>query len=119
MTVDSYIHNATHHIKRVLAGRHALLEGAVKRWKRSTYEKGSLVEGRYELLRAPTGAGIVLAPGYAASDKLIGEIQDFVKERTAPYKYPREIEFLDELPRNATGKVLKKDLRARESETSA
>jgi fatty-acyl-CoA synthase len=40
-----------------------------------------------------------------------------VKANLASYKSPREIEFLDELPRNATGKVLKKDLRARESES--
>ena len=39
-----------------------------------------------------------------------------VKANLASYKSPREIEFLDELPRNATGKVLKRDLRARESE---
>jgi fatty-acyl-CoA synthase len=42
-----------------------------------------------------------------------------VKANLASYKSPREIEFLDELPRNATGKVLKKDLRAREAEKSA
>ncbi|MFL5874050.1 MAG: AMP-binding protein [Solirubrobacterales bacterium] len=42
-----------------------------------------------------------------------------VKANLASYKSPREIEFLDELPRNATGKVLKKDLHARESEKSA
>ena len=42
-----------------------------------------------------------------------------VKANLASYKSPREIEFLDELPRNATGKVLKKDLRASESEKSA
>jgi fatty-acyl-CoA synthase len=42
-----------------------------------------------------------------------------VKANLASYKSPREIEFLDELPRNATGKVLKKDLRASKSETSA
>jgi acyl-CoA synthetase (AMP-forming)/AMP-acid ligase II len=42
-----------------------------------------------------------------------------VKANLASYKSPREIEFLDELPRNATGKVLKKDLRARESQQSA
>jgi len=42
-----------------------------------------------------------------------------VKANLAAYKSPREIEFLEELPRNATGKVLKKDLRARESEASA
>ena len=42
-----------------------------------------------------------------------------VKANLASYKSPREIEFLDELPRNATGKVLKKDLRAREGQKSA
>jgi acyl-CoA synthetase (AMP-forming)/AMP-acid ligase II len=42
-----------------------------------------------------------------------------VKANLAAYKSPREIEFLDELPRNATGKVLKKDLRARDKEASA
>jgi fatty-acyl-CoA synthase len=42
-----------------------------------------------------------------------------VKANLAAYKTPREIEFLEELPRNATGKILKKDLRAREGERSA
>jgi fatty-acyl-CoA synthase len=42
-----------------------------------------------------------------------------VKANLASYKSPREIEFLDELPRNATGKVLKKDLRARDTKASA
>ena len=42
-----------------------------------------------------------------------------VKANLAGYKAPREVEFLDELPRNATGKVLKRDLRARDKETSA
>jgi acyl-CoA synthetase (AMP-forming)/AMP-acid ligase II len=42
-----------------------------------------------------------------------------VKANLASYKSPREIEFLDELPRNATGKVLKRDLHARDKETSA
>jgi fatty-acyl-CoA synthase len=42
-----------------------------------------------------------------------------VKKNLAAYKTPREVEFLDELPRNATGKILKKDLRARHKEASA
>jgi fatty-acyl-CoA synthase len=48
-----------------------------------------------------------------------GALTVHVKANLASYKSPREIEFLDELPRNATGKVLKKDLRARDKETSA
>jgi acyl-CoA synthetase (AMP-forming)/AMP-acid ligase II len=48
-----------------------------------------------------------------------GTLTAHVKAHLASYKAPREIEFLDELPRNATGKVLKRDLRARDKETSA
>jgi acyl-CoA synthetase (AMP-forming)/AMP-acid ligase II len=48
-----------------------------------------------------------------------GDLTAHVKANLASYKSPREIEFLDELPRNATGKVLKKDLRAREGQKSA
>ncbi len=48
-----------------------------------------------------------------------GDLTAHVKANLASYKSPREIEFLEELPRNATGKVLKKDLRARDKETSA
>jgi acyl-coenzyme A synthetase/AMP-(fatty) acid ligase len=61
-------------------------------------------------------AFIVLAPGYERSGRLSKEIQDFVKERTAPYKYPREIEFLDELPKTISGKVKRAMLRTRELE---
>ena len=61
-------------------------------------------------------AFIVLAPGYKASDKLAQEIQDFVKARTAPYKYPREIEFMGELPKTVSGKIKRAVLRSRELE---
>jgi fatty-acyl-CoA synthase len=44
------------------------------------------------------------------------DLRAHVKANLAAYKTPREIEFLDELPRNATGKILKKDLEAREAE---
>ena len=40
------------------------------------------------------------------------EIQDFVKGHTAPYKYPREIEFRDALPKTISGKIRRVDLRA-------
>ena len=59
---------------------------------------------------------IVLAPGFKASEKLAQEIQDFVKTRTAPYKYPREIEFMDELPKTVSGKIKRAVLRSRELE---
>ena len=64
-------------------------------------------------------AFIVLAPGFEGSDELIKEIQDYVKKETAPYKYPREIEFLKELPKTVSGKIRRVDLRKMEEEKKA
>ena len=50
-------------------------------------------------------AFVVLKPGWASEAKLAQELQEFVKSKLAPYKYPRWIAFLDELPKTATGKV--------------
>lgn len=57
-------------------------------------------------------AYVVLAGGHTASDDLVGEIQDFVKSVTAPYKYPREIEFRETLPKTISGKIRRVELRA-------
>ena len=59
-------------------------------------------------------AFIVLHDGFEGSTALAKELQDFVKRMTAPYKYPRRIEFIDELPKNAVGKIQRRDLRLRE-----
>jgi 2-aminobenzoate-CoA ligase len=56
-------------------------------------------------------ACIVLAPGRAGDAALTRELQDFVKQRIAPYKYPRVIEYLETLPKTATGKLQRKALR--------
>ena len=56
-------------------------------------------------------AYVVLKSGFAASDALAAELQAHVKRVTAPYKYPREIEFVAELPKNASGKLLRRVLR--------
>ena len=56
-------------------------------------------------------AFVVLKPGMAASAQVAEELQNFVKSKLAPYKYPRWIEFLDELPKTATGKVQRYILR--------
>jgi 2-aminobenzoate-CoA ligase len=50
-------------------------------------------------------AFVVLRPGVEASNGLLKELQDFVKQNIAPYKYPRAIEFRDSLPRTQTGKL--------------
>jgi acetyl-CoA synthetase len=57
---------------------------------------------------------VVLKAGYAASPQLAAELQEHVKRTTAPYKYPREIEFVAEVPKNAAGKLLRRELRDRE-----
>ena len=56
-------------------------------------------------------AFVVPAPGRAGDGALAKELQDFVKQRIAPYKYPRAIEFTDSLPKTATGKLQRKALR--------
>ena len=56
-------------------------------------------------------ATIVLTAGYEASDELAKEIQHFVKELTAPYKYPRVVEFVKELPKTISGKIRRTELR--------
>ncbi len=58
-------------------------------------------------------AWIVLRPGFAASEQLAREIQDFVKVKLAAHEYPRFVQFTDSLPMTATGKVLRRELRAR------
>jgi benzoate-CoA ligase family protein len=56
-------------------------------------------------------AFVVLREGYAGNPELARELQDFVRQRITPYKYPRHIEFLPELPKTAAGKVLRYKLR--------
>jgi acyl-coenzyme A synthetase/AMP-(fatty) acid ligase len=58
-------------------------------------------------------AFVVLAPDAEASDALVAELQSHTKAQIAPYKYPREIEFVDALPKTATGKLRRSELRAR------
>ena len=57
-------------------------------------------------------AYVVLADGVAADAELVPKLQDFVKAEIAPYKYPRAVEFVDELPRTQTGKLQRFRLRA-------
>ena len=55
-------------------------------------------------------ASIVLLPGTEGTDELKKEIQNYVKKRTAPYKYPRIVEFRTELPKTVSGKIIRKKL---------
>jgi acetyl-CoA synthetase/medium-chain acyl-CoA synthetase len=59
-------------------------------------------------------AFVVLRPGHAAGDALVKTLQDHVKRVTAPYKYPRAIEFVESLPKTVSGKIRRVELRDRE-----
>ena len=56
-------------------------------------------------------ATVVLAKGYKASEELKVELQDHVKRVTAPYKYPRIVDFVDELPKTISGKIRRVEIR--------
>ncbi len=59
-------------------------------------------------------ATIVLAPGFEPSETLTHELQSWVKTQTAPYKYPRVIEYVDELPKTFSGKIRRVEIRQRD-----
>jgi acyl-coenzyme A synthetase/AMP-(fatty) acid ligase len=71
---------------------------------------GAPSEERGEIVKAV----VVLTRGVAANDALRCELQDYVKSQIAPYKYPRAIEFVTELPRTSTGKLQRSRLRQQE-----
>lgn len=76
---------------------------------------GSPSEERGEIVKA----FVVLKGEISASDLLRRELQDYVKSQIAPYKYPRAIEFVTELPRSSTGKLQRARLREREKKKLA
>jgi acetyl-CoA synthetase len=60
-------------------------------------------------------AFVMLAEGYEPTEALTRELQDHVKNTTAPYKYPRIIEYVKELPKTISGKIMRRELRERPS----
>jgi acyl-CoA synthetase (AMP-forming)/AMP-acid ligase II len=80
------------------------------------YEHPSVLEAAavgvpHEVLGEDVGAFVVIKPGETLDD---ASLIDFCRERLADYKVPRRVAFVDELPRNATGKVLKNQLKEHE-----
>lgn len=59
-------------------------------------------------------AFVVLKPGHEGNEALTLELQDLVKRVTAPYKYPRQVEYIKELPKTISGKILRGELRRRQ-----
>ncbi len=61
-------------------------------------------------------ATVVLARGFAPDEELRQELQDHVKRVTAPYKYPRIVEFVTELPKTISGKIRRVEIREHDEE---
>jgi acetyl-CoA synthetase len=77
--------------------------------------KEAAVVGSPDVIRGMiVKAYIVPKEGYQPSGQLVKDIQKFVKKHTAPYKYPRAIEFIDELPKTISGKIKRNVLRERD-----
>mgnify|MGYP002040297245 FL=1 len=90
-------------IESCLIGHPAVANAAVV--PKPDAERGALVK-----------AYVVLTPEFAHRDRadVIENLQEHVRERLAPYEYPKEIEFVDELPMTTTGKIQRRVLRLRE-----
>jgi acetyl-CoA synthetase/medium-chain acyl-CoA synthetase len=77
------------------------------------------VVGKPDALRGEiVKAFVVLAPGHAPAPELAVELQEHVKRVTAPYKYPREVEFVADLPKTISGKIRRTELRQLERHRS-
>jgi len=86
-------------IESILIEHPAVVESAVV--PAPDEDRGSIVK-----------AFVVLGPEYEPSEELTAEIQAHCKALTAPYKYPRQIEFIGELPKTASGKIRRVELRS-------
>jgi acetyl-CoA synthetase len=86
-------------VESALVSHEAVAEAAVV---------GAPDEVRGEVVRAV----VVLRDGFAPSDDLVKALQNHVREETAPYKYPRIVDFIDALPRTVSGKVRRVELRS-------
>jgi 2-aminobenzoate-CoA ligase len=98
MIVSSGYNISGPEVEEALMGHDAVLECCVVGVPDT--ERGQLVT-----------AFVVLREGFAGSEALMAELQNFTKEQIAPYKYPRAITFVDHLPRSTTGKVQRSVMR--------
>jgi 2-aminobenzoate-CoA ligase len=98
MIITSGYNIAGPEVEQALLGHPDVLEAGVV--AAPDAERGTIVK-----------AYVVLRPGAAADPAKAAELQDFTKQAIAPYKYPRSVEFVDALPRTATGKIQRYRLR--------
>lgn len=84
--------------------------------KHPAVKETAVVASPHELRGNIVKAFVILQDGYEASDELVRELQNFVKYDVAPYKYPRAIEFVEDLPKTNSGKIRRVELREAEVE---
>lgn len=82
--------------------------------KHPSVQECAVVASPHEIRGTIVKAFVVLKPKIAESDDLIKELQEHVKNMTAPYKYPRQIEFIEDLPKTMSGKIRRVELRQSE-----
>jgi len=78
--------------------------------------ESAVVASPDELRGEVVKAFVVLAPGYSASEELKKELQEYVRRVTAPYKHPRKIDFVNDLPKTISGKIKRGELKRHEWE---
>ncbi|MGR3220166.1 MAG: AMP-binding protein [Candidatus Anammoxibacter sp.] len=76
--------------------------------------ESAVVAGPDELRGKIVKAFVVLKPGFEPTDSLVKELQEHTRKVTAPYKYPRKIEFVENLPKTISGKIRRVELRERD-----
>ena len=84
--------------------------------KHPAVKETAVVASPHELRGNIVKAFVILQDNYEESDELVRELQNFVKYDVAPYKYPRAIEFVEELPKTNSGKIRRVELREAEIE---
>jgi len=82
--------------------------------KHPAVKESAVVASPDEVRGEVVKAFIVLKRGYKPTEELKKELQEFVKKETAPYKYPRKIEFVKDLPKTISGKIKRKELKLKE-----
>ncbi len=78
------------------------------------YQEAAVVGSPDDIRGMIVKAFVILKPGFEASDALVRDLQSHVKKVTAPYKYPRAIEFVESLPKTISGKIRRIELREKE-----
>ncbi|MNN88290.1 Benzoate--CoA ligase [compost metagenome] len=86
--------------------------------KHTLVKECAVVASPDEIRGSIVKAFVVLKDGHTGTPELVKELQSHVKEWTAPYKYPRKIEFISDLPKTTSGKIRRVELREQEKKAA-